>query len=163
MAGPVAGETAGRATLMLEEFPGGTGASAAKLLRQSLERSGRFTLATAAGWKVRASSSACRIDGALVAADGKVLFNNHYDWPDLRDNAHAFADDIVEAVTGGTGIALSKIAFVSDRTGHSTTLSDKDGYLVITGFDHQFPDRWNADTFEPNPNIRPKNLGGVTG
>ncbi len=131
MAGPASAETPGRTALMLEDFPGGTGASAAKLLRQSLERSGKFTLAAAAGWQVRASSSAGRIDGALIAADGKVLFNNHYDWPELRDNAHAFTDDIVEAVTGGTGIALSKIAFVSDRTGHKEIhVCDSDGQRV---------------------------------
>jgi TolB protein len=130
-ASPVAAQAGGRTELMFEDFPGGTGGSAAKLVRQSLERTGRFDIAASAGWHVRASSSAGRIDGALVAASGKVIFNNHYDWPDLRDNAAAFSDDIVEAVTGGTGIAMSKIAFVSDRTGHKEiSTCDSDGGRV---------------------------------
>jgi len=116
----------------LEEFMGGTGGAATKLVRLALERNGRLELtAGAAKWVIRASSSAGRIDGALVAADGKVLFNNHYDWPELRDNAHAFADDLVETITGATGIAMSRIAFVSDRTGSKEIhVCDSDGQRV---------------------------------
>jgi TolB protein len=117
----------------VEEFLGGTGGAASKLVRQALDRSGRLEPASggATNWLVRASSSAGRIDGALVSAEGKVIFNNHYDWPELRDNAHAFADDLVEAVTGATGIAMSRIAFVSDRSGHKEIyVCDSDGQRV---------------------------------
>ncbi len=117
----------------MEEFLGGTGGAASKLVRQALERSGTLELSAGPSrWVVRASSSAGRIDGALVTSEnGKVIFNNHYDWPDLRDNAHAFADDLVKAVTGGTGIAMSRIAFVSDRSGHKEIyVCDSDGQRV---------------------------------
>jgi len=128
LAGPVAAQAPAKTALLFEDFAGGTGRSAAKILRKSLERTGQLQVADSASWHVRASSSAGRIDGALITAGGKVIFNNHYEWPDLRDNAAAFADDIVEAVTGGTGIAMSKIAFVSDRTGRKEIfLCDSDG------------------------------------
>lgn len=111
---------------------GGTGVSAAEIVRKSLERTGKFTITPNVGqWLIRASSSAGRIDGALVATDGKILFNNHYDTPDLLDNAKAFADDIVDALTGERGIAFSRIAFVSDQTGSKEIyLCDGDGQRV---------------------------------
>lgn len=111
---------------------GGTGGSAAKLVRQALERSGRFEISSTRGqWLVRASSSAGRIDGALVATNGSVVFNNHYDSSDMRDNAYAFADDIVDAITGERGIALSRIAFVSNKTGFKEIyICDPDGQRV---------------------------------
>ena len=131
LAGPAAAQTAGRTAVMFEDFPGGTGGSAAKLVRENLQRSGKITVASASVWQIRASSSAGRIDGALVTGGGKVLFNKHYAEPDLRDNAAAFSDDIVQAVTGETGIASSKIAFVSDRTGYKEIyLCDSDGGRV---------------------------------
>ncbi len=118
--------------LAFEEFMGGTGVSASELVRKSLERSEQFRISPTVGqWLVRASSSAGRIDGALVATDGKVLFNNHYDSPDLRDNAYAFADDIVDALTGEPGIALSRLAFVSDVSGFKEIyMCDVDGQRV---------------------------------
>ena len=110
---------------------GGTGGSAAKLVRGSLDYSGRFTITTAGQWQVRASSSAGRIDGALIGPKGSVVFNNHYDSTDLRDNACAFADDIVDAVTGEPGIARSRIAFVSDKSGFKEIyVCDSDGGRV---------------------------------
>ena len=83
------------------------------------------------GWMLRGSSSAGRIDGALVDAKGTVVFNNHYDEPDLRDNAHAFSDDVVTSITGGRGMAATKIAFVSRRSGAPEIfLADSDGQRV---------------------------------
>ena len=120
-----------RPVISFDEFIGGTGGSAAKLVRSSLEQSDRFSIVPAGEWQVRASSSAGRIDGALVGPGGSVTFNNHYDSTDLRDNAHAFADDIVEAVTGEPGIARSRIAFVSDVTGFKEIHAcDSDGGRV---------------------------------
>lgn len=121
-----------RVPVGLEEFIGGTGESAAQLLRDDLTNSGLISAVDhpepGAGWLVRASSSAGRIDGALLDKKGTVVFNNHYDSSDLRDNVHSFADDIVTAITGWRGIASSKIAFVSYRTGAPEIyLADCDG------------------------------------
>jgi len=118
--------------IAFEDFAGGTGESVREIVRAELARTGRFREgASPQGWMVRASSSAGRIDGALVSAGGAMVFNNQYDRIDLRDNAHAFADDIVAAVTGEPGIALSRIAFVSDRSGAKEVyLCDSDGQRI---------------------------------
>ncbi|MES2706154.1 MAG: hypothetical protein V4726_06060 [Verrucomicrobiota bacterium] len=125
-------QDAGRVPVGMEEFIGGTGESAAQLLRDDLGNSGLLSVVdnptAGGGWLVRASSSAGRIDGALLDKKGAVLFNKHYDESDLRDNAHAFADDIVSSITGVRGIASTKIAFVSYRTGAPEIyLADSDG------------------------------------
>lgn len=135
VAGGLRAEETARVPVGLEEFIGGTGESAAQLLRDDLGNSGLLAVvdnpAAGGGWLVRASSSAGRIDGALLDRKGTVLFNNHYDESDLRDNAHAFSDDIVTAITGARGIASTKIAFVSDRTGAPEIyLADCDGGRV---------------------------------
>lgn len=125
-------QDAARVPVGLEEFIGGTGESASQLLKADLTNSGMLSIVDnpnpGNGWLVRGSSSAGRIDGALIDKKGNLLFNNHYDEPDLRDNAHAFADDIVNAITGTRGIASTKIAFVSHRTGAPEIyLADSDG------------------------------------
>ena len=170
MAGRVAAAPESRPAIAFEGFAGGTGASAEEIVREELRRSGRFSDAGEAGaWMVRATSSAGRIDGALLSAAGAVVFSNHYDRPDLRDNAHAFADDIVAAVTGEPGIALSRLAFVSDRTGsREVYICDSDGqrieqvtrdggtcaapalgpgavFLTYTGYASGFADVWLVD------------------
>jgi TolB protein len=120
----------------MEEFIGGTGDSAAQLVREDLNWSGYLRISDSpasagGGWLLRGSSSAGRIDGALLDAKGTVVFNNHYDEPDLRDNAHAFADDVVTAITEARGIAGTKIAFLSRRGGRTEVyLSDSDGQRV---------------------------------
>ncbi|MGH9534688.1 MAG: Tol-Pal system beta propeller repeat protein TolB [Terriglobales bacterium] len=46
-----------------------------------------------------------------------------------REIAHEFADAIIQALGGGPGIAQSKIAFISNRTGHKEVwMMDYDGY-----------------------------------
>ncbi|HEX2747384.1 MAG TPA: hypothetical protein VHM91_05230 [Verrucomicrobiales bacterium] len=129
---PACAEQNAKPQLAIEEFIGGTGASASEIVRKCLERSGRFVVTPNVGqWLVRASSSAGRIDGALVATNGSVLFNNHYDSPDLLDNAKAYADDIIDALTGERGIAFSRIAFVSDQSGAKEIyVCDSDGQRV---------------------------------
>ena len=123
----------GSVLVVMEEFIGSTGESAGQVIRNDVNASGvlktREGAAPAAGsWVLRGGSSAGRIDGALLDAKGTVIFNNHYDEPDMRDNAHAFSDDVVTAITGGRGMAATKIAFVSRRSGAPEIyLSDSDG------------------------------------
>ena len=117
----------------MEEFIGGTGETAAMVVRNDLNASGVLRIrdgvaAGMGGWVLRGSSSAGRIDGALLDEKGGVVFNNHYDEPDLRDNAHAFSDDVVTAITSGRGMAATKIACVSGTAGGKVIeLADSDG------------------------------------
>ena len=130
------GDEPGAVVVGMEDFIGGTGETAGQLVRDDLNASGvlRMKEGTAAGgdgWVLRGSSSAGRIDGALLDGKGTVVFNNHYAEPDLRDNAHAFSDDVVTAITGGRGMAGTKLAFVSRRTGMPEIyLADSDGQRV---------------------------------
>ena len=129
----VRGDEKGTVLVGMEELIGGTGESAGQVIRNDLNGSGVLRIQDGAGltsgrWLLRGSSSAGRIDGALLDAKGTVIFNNHYDEPDLRDNAHAFSDDVVTAITGGRGMAATKIAFVSRRSGAPEIyLADSDG------------------------------------
>jgi TolB protein len=126
-------ETAGLPTIVVEDFMGGTGRTAANLLRVRLEQSERFLLPETANpaapsWQLRASSSAGRVDGALLSTKGDVVFSRHYRSGDMVDNVNAFADDIVEAISGEPGIASSRLAFVSDASGAQEIYTcDSDG------------------------------------
>ena len=118
----------------VEEFLGSTGDSAEQLLRLDLDRSGTLRAredGVGGGWRLRGSSSAGRIDGALLDAQGAMVFNNHYADADLRDHVHAFADDVVTAITQGRGLAASKLAFVGSREGRRQIyVADSDGERI---------------------------------
>ncbi|MGH7952957.1 MAG: hypothetical protein ACREFE_13725 [Limisphaerales bacterium] len=72
----------------------------------------------------------------------KTILSRSYTGADLRRQAHAFADDIVLAITGKKGIAQTKIAFkvespngngeiyVSDFDGHNDQAVTHDGAIV---------------------------------
>ena len=58
----------------------------------------------------------------------KVLFSNTYTGTNLRRQAHAFANDIVFAITGKKGIGLTKIAFKAQQP-------DGTGEIYVSDFD----------------------------
>jgi TolB protein len=72
----------------------------------------------------------------------RVILSRSYNGASLRRQAHAFADDIVFAITGKKGIGLTKIAFkaqspdgtgeiyVSDFDGHDPTKVTRDNTIV---------------------------------
>lgn len=74
----------------------------------------------------------------------KVILNRRYTGASLRRQAHAFADDIVLAITGKNGIGQTKIAFksqapdgngeiyVSDFDGHNAEQITHDGVIVAS-------------------------------
>src|SRR5205814_7064515 len=67
-----------------------------------------------------------------------------------RAAAHRFANEIIQTLGGGVpGIALSRIAYVSNRTGHSEIwVMDYDGYgqRAITNFASlSLTPRWSPD------------------
>ena len=59
----------------------------------------------------------------------KVVLSRSYNGASLRRQAHAFADDIVEAVTGKKGVGQTKIAFKSQPTGYGA------GEIYVADFD----------------------------
>ena len=67
------------------------------------------------------------LQGKVVDRSGSIVLSKSYSG-DPRTIAHRFCDDIVETLTGHPGIAMSKIAFVSTRTGRKEIdTADYDG------------------------------------
>jgi TolB protein len=102
----------------LKPLGGGDGGAATKTLQTDLDRSGRFNLVeeTKAGFIISGTASGGRIEGRVTDPAGRVVLSNSYGGG-ARAAAHAFADEIVETLAGEKGIASTKIAFVSNRTG----------------------------------------------
>jgi TolB protein len=63
----------------------------------------------------------------------KIILSRSYTGASLRRQAHAFADDIVEKITGKKGIAQTKIAFKVEATGGNGEIyvSDFDGHNAV--------------------------------
>jgi TolB protein len=123
----------------LEGFTG----EAAEVLRFDLYVQG-FTFVTPDAAQYRISGgSAGGVQGYVTdAISRQVKFSRSYTGASLRRQAHAFADDIVFAVTGKRGIGRTKIAFkaqapdgageiyVSDFDGHNAQAVTHDNAIV---------------------------------
>ena len=97
-------------------------------LRFDLEVAGfKFVGAEQAVYALTGSNNG-NVQGALVLAKTPV-FSKAYSGASLRRQAHALADDVVQAVTGKKGIAQTRIAFKVD-TGPASEIyvSDYDGH-----------------------------------
>ena len=94
-----------------------------------------------AQYTLRGSNSG-KVEGRLTDNISKaVKFAKAYTGGSLRSQAHALADDVVEAITGKKGIARSKIAFkvtssrtseiyVADYDGFGASAMTRDGSIV---------------------------------
>lgn len=100
------------------------------VLRFDLEVAGfKFTRPEEAQFEVAGSNSGS-VQGALVDRITKSpVFSKAYSGGTLRRQAHAFADDVVLAVTGRKGIAQTRIAFKVDTGRNSEVyVGDYDGF-----------------------------------
>jgi TolB protein len=90
-----------------------------------------FTNADAAQYLISGSDSG-DVTGTLTDIIGRnVLFSHSYNGANTRRQAHAFADDIVEAVQKWKGIGQSKIAYCHQATGFGPGeifMADFDGH-----------------------------------
>ncbi len=76
-------------------------------------------------------SESATLSGRLVSPTGAVILNKNFG-PNGRAAVHRFADEIVRAIVGVPGIAASKIAFVSRRSGRKEIYTaDYDGANVV--------------------------------
>lgn len=100
------------------DFSGAQGTTVRGVLFNDLTISGWFDLSDAARATFRAQGSAAdgRLEGVVLDGTGGAVLKKTYTG-DPRSMAHQFADDIVETLTGKKGIANTKIAFVSTRSG----------------------------------------------
>lgn len=118
--------------LALTPIAGTDGPAVAKVLQNDLTLAGYFSLTSSgkAAITVSGSDGAGSLQGkATDAAGGTVLMRSYTGT--AREKAHAFANDIIETLTGNRGIAASKIAFVATRTGRKELYTaDYDGSNV---------------------------------
>src|SRR5450432_4171166 len=104
---------------------------AADILKFDLYVQGfKFVAPEAAQYRI-SGSSAANVQGALTdAISRQTKFSRSYTGASLRRQAHAFADDIVLAITGKKGIGQTKIAFKAQAPGGEGEIyvSDFDGH-----------------------------------
>jgi len=123
----------GTPNIAVSPLGGADGAAATQVLTRDLELSGWFSLGSAASANYTASGTAGggTLRGKLTDANGSPLLEKTYTG-NARRATHLFADDIVSTVTGQHGIAASKIAFVSTRSGRKEIYTaDYDGANVV--------------------------------
>ena len=102
--------------LTVSPLGGSDGAAVTKTLQNDLTLSGYFILSGNASYTARGSASGGNLQGQVVDHSGGTVLSKSYSGG-ARENAHRFADDIVETLTGNKGFATSKIAFIGTRSG----------------------------------------------
>jgi TolB protein len=117
--------------LSVSPLSGGEGAAASKIVQNDLTLSGYFKLGGAdSSYTVRGTASGGSLQGQVVDHSGGTVLSKSYSG-DTRDNAHQFANDIIETLTGHKGIAGTKIAFIATRSGKKEVyVADWDGSNV---------------------------------
>jgi TolB protein len=116
----------------LRTLDGTDGPAATKVLQNDLDLSGWFSLTPPerANYLISGSASGGTIQGQVTDQRGGIVLQKTYSGGP-RSAAHQFADDIVETLTGRKGIASSRIAFASSRTGRKEIYTaDYDGANV---------------------------------
>ena len=100
-----------------------------------------FTDPASAQYLISGSNNG-NVQGRLTDPHNKAtLLSKAYSGASARRQAHAFADDVVQAITSTKGIAQTKIAFkvdtgqnseiyISDFDGHNAQGVTKDGSIV---------------------------------
>jgi TolB protein len=102
--------------LTVSTLGGSEGATVTKVLRNDLALSGYFILSGNAPYTVRGSATSGNLHGQVVDHSGGTVLSKNYSGSP-RENAHRFADDIIETLTGNKGFATSKMAFIATRSG----------------------------------------------
>jgi TolB protein len=108
---------------------GSEGAAVSKVLSRDLALAGSLHVEPLgkASFVISGVASSNTFQGKVVDRGGSLVLSKTYTG-DPRTIAHRFCDDLVETLTGHPGIAMSKIAFVSNRTGRKEIdVADYDG------------------------------------
>ena len=115
--------------ISIKPFSGSDALIAGKTVSNDLDLSGAFSIGTPerASYTVTGATSGGMLQGTVTDTRGSVVLQKTYSG-NTRAAAHQFSDDIVETLTGVPGIATSKIAFVSNRSGAKEIyVADYDG------------------------------------
>ncbi len=120
-------------TVNVTEISGAAGSQATNILKTDIQLSGALTLGSGGPDEIAVTGNASGNNFEAQAKDntGGTVLQKIYPGQ-TRHTAHQFIDDLVETLTGQKGIALSKIAFVANRTGHKEIYSsDYDGFGLV--------------------------------
>jgi TolB protein len=115
--------------ISVSPISGAEGAQVTKTLQNDLRISGYFAITPAGSAAFIASGSASggNLAGKVADHSGGTALARSYNGP-ARAQAHAFANDIIETLTGNRGFAGSKIAFVANKSGRKEIyVADCDG------------------------------------
>ena len=116
-------------SIAIGSISGADGPAIAHILQSDLAASGYFTITTpgSASLVAGGASTGSELDGKVSDHGGRAAVAGTYNG-DARARAHAFANDIVQTLTGNKGIAGSRIAFSATRTGRKEIyIADCDG------------------------------------
>ena len=119
--------------IALKPFSGPDGGLAGKIVQNDLDLSGLFSigLPERATYSVGGTAAGGSLQGTVTDNRGSVVLQKTYSG-NTRQSAHRFSDDIVQTLTGSKGIASSKIAFVSNRSGTKEIyIADYDGANAV--------------------------------
>jgi len=97
-----------------------------------------FVMPDAAQYQISGSSGGNVTGSVTDKLAKKVLLSNSYTGTNLRRQAHAFANDIIFAITGKKGIGLTKIAFKAQQP-------DGSGEIYVSDFDGRNPQAVTRD------------------
>jgi TolB protein len=117
----------------MKSFGGPDGGLASKIVGNDLDLSGVFSigLPERSTYSIGGMAGGGSLQGSVTDTRGSVVLQKTYSG-NIRECAHQFSDDIVETLTGGKGIATSKIAFVSNRSGSKEIyIADYDGANAV--------------------------------
>ena len=113
----------------IKPFAGADASLSNKVVSNDLDLAGAFSIGIPerATYTISATASGNSLQGVVTDNRGGTVLQKTYTG-DTRTAAHKFSDDIVETITGTSGIATSKFAFVSNRTGTKEIyIADYDG------------------------------------
>ena len=120
--------------LAVTPLGGGDGANATRVLQNDLALSGYFKIGGGnSSFTVSGTASGGSLQGQVVDHSGSTVLSKSYppQAGGTRNNAHQFANDIIETLTGQKGIAGSKLAFIATRSGRKEVyVADCDGSNV---------------------------------
>lgn len=106
-----------RISVNVKGLTGGEGALATAIVQKDLTLSGQINLSGAgASYIVKGTAEGGNLQGQVVDHSGGTVLSKTYNGPSTA-NAHQFANDIIETLTGSKGLAGSRIAFIATRSG----------------------------------------------
>lgn len=117
----------------VKDIGGPAGVTTTTVLKNDIQLSGVLSLGDAATATITigGTATAGSFTGQATAKTGGVVLRKDYAG-ETRRSIHQFANDLIETLTGQRGIALSRVAFVADRTGHKEIcICDYDGANVL--------------------------------